>query len=342
MGVQLTELVKAREIEFNTLAGKKVAIDAMNSLYQFLSIIRQPDGTPLMDSEGRITSHLSGLFYRNVNLIEYGIKPIYVFDGQPPKLKESVMEERTEIRITAQQKWKEALAEGRLEDARVYAQQSSRFTEEMLEDSKRLLGYMGIPVVQAPSEGEAQAAYMAAKGDAWATGSQDFDSLLFGSPRLARNLTISGKRKIPRKKAYIEIKPEVISLDETLRELEITREQLVDLAILVGTDYNPKGIEGIGPKKAYSLIKEFGDARTVLEEKGFSASFDLDEIRSLFLNPEVTDKYTVEWNMPDSDEIVDFLCHERDFSISRVKKALEKLEASSREARSQSSLEKWF
>jgi flap endonuclease-1 len=342
MGVQLAELVNAKEIDFQALSGKKIAIDAMNSLYQFLSIIRQPDGTPLMDSQGRITSHLSGLFYRNVNLIEFGIKPVYVFDGKPPKLKGAVVEERSELRDEAQRKWLEAVSKGRLEEARIFAQQSSRFTEEMIEDSKKLLKYMGVPVVQAPSEGEAQAAYMAAKGEVWATGSQDYDSLLFGSPRLAKNLTISGRRKIPRKQAYIEIKPELISLEETLRELELTRAQLVDLSILIGTDYNPKGVEGIGPKKAYALIKEFGDLKTIVREKKIDINFDIDEIRELFLNPEVTDEYKINWELPNKDKTIEFLCTERDFSLDRVKKALDKLENKTKEVKSQSSLEKWF
>lgn len=342
MGVQLADLVVAKQVDFQYLAGKRIAVDAMNSLYQFLSIIRQPDGEPLKDSQGRVTSHLSGLFYRNVNLVDYGIMPLYVFDGRPPKLKKDVVEERTEVRLAAHEKWKEALAEGRYEEARVYAQQASRFSEEMLDDSKRLLKYMGIPYVQAPSEGEAQAAYMAMKGDVWATGSQDFDSLLFGSPRLVRNLAISGRRKVPRKQVYVEIRPELMSLEENLKVLGISREQLIDLAILVGTDYNPKGIEGIGPKKAYELIREYGDAEKAVKERGLEVNFDIDEIRPLFLKPETTDEYQLEWKLPEAEKVVDFLCGERDFSQDRVKKALEKLEAKAKEAKTQVSLEKWF
>jgi flap endonuclease-1 len=342
MGVQLTDLVSPKEIDFEALRGKRIAVDAMNSLYQFLSIIRQPTGEPLRDREGRVTSHLSGLLYRNVNLIEYGIKPIYVFDGKPPRLKGVVVEKRVEARESAGEKWKQALEEGKLEDARVYAMQSSRFSEEMLQDAKKLLDFMGIPWVQAPSEGEAQAARMVIEGDAWAVGSQDYDSLLFGSPRLVRNLTISGRRKLPRKNIYVEIKPELLTLDSVLSELGITREQLIDLCILVGTDYNPGGVEGIGPKKAYKLIQQYGSAARAITEKGLEAGFDLEEVRDLFLEHPTTGDYRLEWRTPDKDKVIDFLCGERDFSLDRVTKALEKLETCFLEAERQSSLDKWF
>lgn len=342
MGVQLTDLVSPREIDFESLRGKRVAIDAMNSLYQFLSIIRQPTGEPLKDRQGRITSHLSGLLYRNVNLIEYGIKPIYVFDGKPPILKGVVVEKRIEARESAGEKWKQALKAGKLEDARVFAMQSSRFSEDMLQDAKRLLDFMGIPWVQAPSEGEAQAARMVIEGDAWAVGSQDYDSLIFGSQRLVRNLTISGRRKLPRKNVYVEIKPELLSLDSVLSDLGISREQLIDLSILVGTDYNPGGVEGIGPKKAYNLIREYGNAEKAIEEKGLEVKFDLQQVRRLFLEPSTTHEYEVVWKAPERGKVIDFLCGERDFSVDRVTKALEKLETSMREAEQQSSLDKWF
>src|SRR3972149_1948150 len=160
MGVQLSGLLKPNAIELKDLSGKRIAIDAYNALYQFLSIIRQPTGEPLMDRDGNITSHLSGLLYRNANLLEHGILPSYVFDGKPPSFKKGVVEGRIEVRKKSEEMWKEALEKGEIEKARIYAQGSSKITKDMLEDAKRLLEYMGIPFVQAPSEGEAQAAYM--------------------------------------------------------------------------------------------------------------------------------------------------------------------------------------
>ncbi len=340
MGVQLSDLVAPRPIEFGDMLGKRMAIDALNALYQFLAIIRQPDGTPLKDSRGRVTSHLSGLFYRNSNLIEYGILPIYVFDGKHHRLKGRVVEERKRAREEAAVKWKVALAEKRIVEARTYAQQASRMTDEILDDAKELLGFLGIPWVQAPSEGEAQAAGMVAKGDAWAVGSQDYDSLLFGSPRLVRNLTISGRRKLPRKESYVEISPEIIHLDEVLGGNGLTREQLVEIGILIGTDYNPKGVAGIGPKKALAMIKEHGSADAGLKAANIELDFDIAEIKSIFLEPDFDANYELRWRPPDEEKVLTFLCDERDFSRERVEKALEKY----REAkwiRSQSSLDAW-
>jgi len=341
MGVQLPELIKPRPIEFKALSGKKIAIDAMNSLYQFLSSIRQFTGEPLKDSRGRVTSHLSGLFYRNVNLIEYGISPVYIFDGKPPALKGMVVEKRSEIRRTAGEKWKVALKEERFEDARVYAQQASRLTDEMADDSKRLLGHMGIPCVQAPCEGESQAAFMAKRGDVWAAASQDYDSLLFGAPRLIRNLTISGKRKLPRKKLYVDVKPEIIYLEEVLKHLGITREQLVEIGIFIGTDYNPKGVAGLGPKKALDLIK-LKDAKSVILEKQIPVDFDIDEIKAMFMDYETTEDYRLEWRPPDTEKTMGFLCDEHDFSPERVEKGLQRLADKTAGAKSQESLDAWF
>ncbi len=257
MGVSLSGLVESQPVTFDDLRGKAIAIDAYNTLYQFLSIIRDREtGEPLRDSKGRITSHLSGLFYRTARMLEVGIKPIFVFDGKPPAFKHETSQERRKIREEAEKKWKEALAAGDTEAVRTYSQAAVKLTDEMIGQSKELLGCMGVPIVQAPSEGEAQAAYMAKKGVVWASGSQDWDSLLFGAPKLIRNLTVTGRRKMPRKEQYIEITPELVELEKVLSNLKLSREQLVILGILVGTDYNPGGVKGFGPKKAYKLISE--------------------------------------------------------------------------------------
>jgi len=343
LGVNLRELVPRREITFEELRGRVIAIDAYNALYQFLATIRQPDGTPLMDSRGNITSHLSGLLYRTVNLLEMGIKPVYVFDGKPPEMKDLEILKRMKHKEEALRKYEEALRRGDIRSARKYAQQTGRLTEEMVKDAKRLLDLLGVPWVQAPSEGEAQAAYMTIKGDAWATASQDYDSLLFGAVRLVRNLTISGRRKLPGKDIYVEISPELIELDKVLKELGINRRQLVDVAILIGTDYNPEGVKGIGPKKALRLIKTYGSLEKVLPIIK-EAQFPVDplKIREFFLNPDVTDRYSLEWRTPDVEGLVKFLCGEHDFSESRVKRAAERALKAIRELRSQTSLEAWF
>jgi len=328
LGVNLKELIpkeSRKTVDLIELRGKTVSIDGYNALYQFLTAIRQPDGTPLMDSKGRITSHLSGLFYRTINLMEHGIKPVYVFDGKPPEIKAAEIARRKKVKEEAIKKYEEALAKGDLEAAKRYAQMASKLTEDMVEDAKKLLTAMGIPWVQAPAEGEAQAAYMAAKGDVWAAGSQDYDSLLFGAPRLIRNLTITGKRKLPRKDVYIEIKPEIILLDSVLEKLKISREQLIDIGILLGTDYNPEGVKGIGPKTALRLIKTYGSLEKAI--KVIKAEFPVDplEIKKYFLNPPKTETYTIKWNEPDEKAVIEILVYEHDFSETRVKNALQRL-----------------
>ena len=345
MGVNLRELVEKvkKQINLKDLNKKVVAIDAYNMLYQFLAIIRQPDGTPLMNRRGEVTSHLSGLFYRTINLLENGIKPVYIFDGKPPELKTAVLEKRLQIKVEAEKRYREALARGDLEEARIYAQQTARLSKEMVDNAKTLLDYMGVPWVQAPSEGEAQSAYMTLKGDAWASASQDYDSLLFGSKRLIRNLAITGRRKLPRKNVYIEITPELILLDEILKEHEISREQLIDIAILVGTDYNPEGVKGIGVKRALKLVKTYGNIERIREILGKEAlPENVDQIKKIFLNPEVTDDYELKWSMPDKEAIIRFLCYEHDFSRERVEKAVERAEKSLKIFSSQTSLESWF
>ncbi len=339
MGVNLSDIVTAHEISLKDLKGRVIAIDAYNSLYQFLSIIRQPDGTPLRDSRGRVTSHLSGLLYRTANYMAEGIKPVYVFDGRPPELKMRTIQERMHVRTRALEEWEEALERGDLEEARTRAQQASFLTRDMVDEAKKLLDHMGVPWVQAPSEGEAQAAFMAQRGDAYASASQDFDSLLFGTPRLVRNMAITGKRKLPRKRVYVEVKPEMLVLNETLKNLEITREQLVDIGILVGTDFNP-GVKGIGPKTALKLIKKFGSLERVMDEKGIVIE-NYEEIRNIFLNPPVTNEYKLQWRGLDEQKLLEFLCEEHDFSRERVLSAVEKIKMF-KKYREQRSLDAWF
>jgi flap endonuclease 1 (EC 3.1.-.-) len=349
MGVDLKDLipddVKIPVSDLRILRGRIVAIDAYNALYQFLTAIRQPDGTPLMDNQGRITSHLSGLYYRTINLLENGIKPVYVFDGKPPELKAKEIERRKVIREEASKKYEEAVKIGDIEAARKYAVMAAKLADYMVEDAKKLLDAMGIPWVQAPAEGEAQAAYMAKKGDAYASASQDYDSLLFGSPRLIRNLTISGKRKLPRKEEYVEIIPEIIELNKLLAKLGLTHEALVDVGILVGTDYNPEGFEGIGPKKAYQLVKAYGSIEKIPKALLKSpVEVDVLTIKKYFLNPQVTDSYKLDWREPDVNLVVEILVKEHDFNEERVKNALDRLIKAYREhvKGSQQGLAKWF
>ncbi|MBT8172420.1 flap endonuclease-1 [Candidatus Bathyarchaeota archaeon] len=343
MGVNLRVLIPKKKIDFNSLSGKSIAIDAYNALYQFLAIIRQPDGTPLKDRSGKITSHLSGLFYRTAKLVEIGIKVAYVFDGTPPTLKEAEIKRRAKVKAEALVKYEQALQEGKMEKARAYAQMTSKLKDYMPEDSKRLLTEMGVPWIQAPSEGEAQAAYLTIKGDVDYCGSQDYDSLLFGATSLVRNLTISGKRKIPRKRVYVEVVPEIMRLDNTLKQLNITREQLIDLAILVGTDFNPNGVKGVGPKTGLKLIKKHDNIENIIDNlKDAVFPAEPKKIREIFLKPKVTDNYKLEWKPPNIEGVLDFLCVEKDFSEKRVNNSLKRMVKGIIETKSKTTLESWF
>ncbi|NMB86081.1 MAG: flap endonuclease-1 [Methanothrix sp.] len=336
MGVDLGDLLQRKRIEIKGLSGKWVAVDAFNTLYQFLSIIRQKDGTPLMDSQGRITSHLSGLLYRTTNLMEAGIKVAFVFDGEAPSFKAGTIAQRAKVRDEAADAWESARAAG--EDGFKYAQAASRISSEILQDARRLINAMGLPVVQASSEGEAQAAYMAIKGSVDLVGSQDYDSLLFGAPQVVRNLAITGKRKLPGKNIYVDVEPEMIDLEEGLKSLGITRRQLVEIGIMCGTDYNP-GLSRVGPKTALKLIREMGDLESILADRGETIE-NFAKIREFFLHPDVTDQYTIKMSRPRIDEIVSFLVDERDFDLERVEKTVNRLDEVYKSG--QCTLDRWF
>ncbi|MFX1296625.1 MAG: flap structure-specific endonuclease, partial [Promethearchaeota archaeon] len=226
MGVKIKNILDMETINFSELKGKYIAIDAANALYQFLSIIQPNTGLPLMDSQKRITSHLVGLFNRTINFVEKEIRPIYVFDGKPPVFKKETIEERRVARESAYKEWQIAIERGDMETARKYGQSAHRLTRDMVREAKELLIAMGLPIVQASTEGEAQASYMVIKKMAWAVASQDFDSILFGAPILVRNLSLAEKRRIPKKNEYIKVEPQKIDVLKNLTRLKISREQL--------------------------------------------------------------------------------------------------------------------
>lgn len=346
MGLNIREIIPRKEIEIENLNGKIICVDAFNTLYQFLSTIRQPDGTPLMDSKKRITSHLSGIFYRNVKLLSEGIKLIYVFDGEPPELKRKTHVKRKEGRDLAKEKYEVAKQEEDFDSMKRYGSQLVRINDEMIQESKELLEAMGIMVVQAPSEGEAEAAYLCKKNkEIYAVSSQDYDSLLFGATNLIQNLTLARKRKTF--SGWVEIKPELIDLEHVLNTLEINLDQMICLGILVGTDYNPKGIPGIGQKKALELVKKFKQPVLIfqeVEEKILSLPeedrFDWKEIFEIFHKHEVKNA-EIKFPKIDEEKIKKILIEEHDFSEERVDKQLENL-IKVKEKQKQKNLEKWF
>jgi flap endonuclease-1 len=338
MGVKISKLVAGKPLRLEDIAGRAVGLDAFNVLYQFITTIRQPDGTPLRDREGKVTSHLSGVFYRTASLLEMGIRPAYVFDGSPPKLKARIIEERRAARVLAEAEWHDAVVAGDMKKALTKASQSSRLEKGMVTEAQELLGSMGVPWMTAPGEGEAQMSHMARTGDVWAGASQDFDAVLFGAPKLVRNLTLSGRRRLP-SGHYADVSPELVTLADVLSSLEVTREQLVDMAVLMGTDFN-EGVKGIGPKKSLALIKRFGDLEGIAAEGSVAVPQEFEEVRRIFLEPDVTEDYELVWSGPDEEEVRRIMCDLHGFSVDRIDTVIARVRRAG-SSRAQSSLDSW-
>ena len=327
MGLQIGEIITKKEIIFSDLKGKTIAIDAFNAIYQFLTTIRQPDGTPLKDSRGNITSHLSGLFYRNTNLILEGIKIIYVFDGEAPALKEKTRQNRFDIKQEAREKYEFAKSKEDIEGMGKYAKSLVYLDEQKIKESKELLEAMGIAIIQAPGEGEAQASYLAEQEIVYAAASQDYDCLMFKSPRLIQNLSLARKRKTV--SGYREVFPQIIELKNVFKELEINQEQLICLGILCGTDYNQGGVKGLGPKKSLKFVKEHKTKEKIFEavekDEKYYLDFNWPEIYKEIEHPNINKKPKIDFPKINKDKIKKILMN-YDFSEERINNQLIKLE----------------
>ncbi len=340
MGFDLSPLVVRQQITLEDLRGRSLAVDSNNLLYQFLALIRMRDGRPFTDAHGNVTSHLLGLVMRATRLMgDYHVRPVFIFDGKPPELKMKTLKARREFRDKARREWEDAVKRRDYSAAWKKAVRMDSLNKPMQDDAKTVLTLLGVPHVQAPEEGEAQAAYMARKGDVWAANSRDYDSVLFGAPRLVRYVTISGQEFLPSKGTSRPLIPELIELEQLLQSLEVSREQLIDLAILVGTDFN-QGIKGVGPKTALKLIKKHATLEKLPSEYREQLPKETQEIRNLFLNPTITDDYDLKFKGLDEDGLKQFLCVERGFSTDRVDLAIRRM----REFYSQekSSLTSWI
>jgi flap endonuclease-1 len=340
MGVMLTPILKREQTSLKALKGTSFAIDASIEIHQFLALIRKRDGSLFTDSQGRVTSHLIGLLTRTSRLIaDFEMKPVFVFDGSPNPLKRRTIETRREARKKAEVEYVEAVSKKDYAKAWSKAVMTGRVTGSVLEDSKRLLTLMGVPWLEALEDAEAQASYMAARGDVWAVGSKDYDCLLYGAPILARYLTLTGREWLPAQQRSRPLIPELIKLSENLVLLQITREQLVDLAILVGTDFN-QGVKGIGPKKALKLVRSYGSIEKMPEEIRSKLTEDLNSVRRVFLKPRVLEKYVLKRFPPDREGLVKFLSDERDFNKNRVERLIERLNW--RSGKIDAGLENWL
>ncbi len=340
MGFNLSPIVVKQQLVLDDLRGRTLAVDANNMLYQFLALIRMRDGRPFTDSQGNITSHLLGLLMRTTRLMgDFDVRPVFVFDGKPPELKRRTLDLRRQYREKARREWKEAVSRGDYSSAWTKAVTMNSLTQPMQDDAKRVLALLGIPFVQAPQEGEAQAAHMAARGDVWAANSRDYDSVLFGAPRLVRYVTISGQEFLPSKGVARPLVPELIELQRLLASLKITRDQLIDLAILVGTDFNV-GIKGVGPKTALKLIREHGDLLKLPDRYAKQLPDNVEELRLLFTKPSVTSSYDIQYQELDAQGLQTFLCSERGFSRERVDLVIDRMKRFY--TRDRSSLRNWL
>ncbi len=333
------KVVLIAEIKMADLKGKKLAFDGFNILYQFLSVVRQSYGAVLTDTDGNVTSHLDGILRRYGNFMGEGIKPIFIFDGKPVEMKREELRRRAEMKKKASEEYKKAMKEGDIEKAAKMAKRTTKVTKDIVDDSKRLLKLMGIPVIDAPSDGEAQAAVMVEKGKVWSAASQDYDTLLFGARRVVRNLSLTRTTR----KDGTKIKPEIIRIDEVLKELEMTRAELIDASILIGTDFNPDGIAGIGPKTAIKTIKKHKTLEEAMKhDERIKFDVDIDDIREIFLKPDYTDKYEIEQGEFDIDGIIEFLVEERKFQRERLENALLKIKKKIDTAQAQTTLDAFF
>ncbi|KAK6086949.1 XPG domain-containing protein [Seiridium cupressi] len=327
-----------KEGEIKNQFGRKVAIVSENnsmSIYSFLIAVRS-EGQQLMNEEGQTTSHLMGMFYRTLRMVDNGIKPLYVFDGKPPKLKSGELAKRFQRKAEAHEGLEEAKETGTAEEVEKFSRRTVRVTREHNQECQRLLKLMGIPYIIAPTEAEAQCAVLARAGKVYGTASEDMDTLCFESPILLRHMTYSEQRKEPIQE---------IQLDKVLEGLAMDRKQFVDLCILLGCDYLDP-IPKVGPSTALKLIREHGNLEKVVEWMKSSGKYTIpddwpfEDARDLFFEPDVRKAddplCDFKWEKPDMEGLVTFLVTEKGFSEDRVRSGgarLEKNMKSSQQAR---------
>ncbi|CAB3408030.1 unnamed protein product [Caenorhabditis bovis] len=323
--------------EIKAFFGRKVAIDASMCLYQFLIAVRQ-DGSQLQSEDGETTSHLMGMFYRTIRMIDNGIKPVYVFDGKPPDMKSGELEKRTERRADAEKALTEAKEKGDSKEVEKFERRLVKVTKQQNEEVKKLLSLMGVPIVEAPCEAEAQCARLVKSGKVYGTATEDMDALTFGSTVLLRHMLYSEAKKMPIKE---------ITLSRVLEEMHLSEDQFIDMCILLGCDYCGT-IRGIGPKKAVELIKQHHDIETILENIDQTKypppeNWPYKRARELFKEPEVMnpDEINLVWKEPDVEGVVAFMCGEKNFNEERIRSALTRMQKS-RNAGTQGRIDSFF
>ena len=318
MGCNLRGLAVIEPLEMSDLSGQRVAVDTFLNAYQFITSLTGEDGKPL-SYNGKPVAHLMGFLDRTTVMLSEGIDPVYVFDGRPHELKRETLKGRRKRKTEAVSRWEAAVEAGDMTAAKKLGPQTAEYTPEMVAETKRLFELLGVTWVEAPMEAEGAAAVRCARGEVGAVASQDWDTLLYGAPVMVRNLTSHGTRRFGRM-----LQAEKVVLADTLAKNGITHEQLVDLGIMIGTDFHP-GIRGIGPKTGLKLIREHGTLEAVAEARGFEIPERLDEIRSLFLEHPTTPDALPHSTHAVEEDLRAFLQDERGFSEGRVQRALDRL-----------------
>jgi flap endonuclease-1 len=338
MGCNLKDLATPVRVRLPDLAGQRVGIDAFLTAFQFLTTMRdrspEGDGMPLRAPDGRYVAHLMGFLQRTVTLLESGIVPVFVFDGPSPALKEAELASRRARREEAEEQYAAARAAGDHRLAQKLAARIMHYSPEMVEETKTMLGLLGVPWVAAAAEGEGQAAVMAKRGHLDVVATQDWDALLYGSPVLVRHLMADGSKSYGK-----VIHAERIDLDAMREAIGLTQDQLVDLGIMIGTDFHP-GVRGVGPKTGLKLLQKHGTLEGVCEAKEVEAPENIDEIRAIFHDHPAsdTDPAALVLGPVDAKGLTQFLQVERGFSQRRMDDAFDRLKNAGRLGGGQTSL----
>ena len=319
LGCNLRDLATAHPLELNEMSGQRIAVDVFLNAYQFITSLVGQDGKPL-SFDGRPVAHLMGFLDRATWMLENGIEPVFIFDGRPHDLKMETLAGRKERKVEAVEKWEAAVETGDMALAKKLGPQTAEYTRDMVAETKRLFDCLGLVWIEAPMEAEGAGAVRCANGEVAAVASQDWDTLLYGSPVMIRNLTSHGRKKFGRL-----LTAEKVVLQELLDTHDITREQLVDLAIMIGTDFHP-GIKGIGPKTGLKLIREHGTLEEICAVKNHEVPDNLEDIRQLFLNHPISDEAIPAAGMCDEEALREMLVVGHNFSERRMKRALDRMQ----------------
>jgi flap endonuclease-1 len=320
----LRGLAVLSEMSWDAVSGSVVAVDAHNWLYRYLTTTVKWTNDEVYTTEaGEEVANLVGVVQGLPKFLDHDLTPVFVFDGGVTGLKDDEVAKRRERRERAEKRLTDAKERGDAVEAARLEARTQRLTDVILQTTRDLLGLLDVPLVDAPAEGEAQAAYMARRGDVDYAGSEDYDSLLFGAPLTLRRLTSKGK-------------PELMDLDATLDHHGITLEQLIDVAVLCGTDFNP-GVDGVGPKTALQAVKTHDDLWGVLDAEEWQVEH-ADRVRGLFRDPPVTDDYAVDTDLdPDVTAARTYVTEKWGVDADEVARGFDRIES----ALVQTGLDRW-